>query len=213
MQGFDLRWTAMMGNVRGVCPEDLRKFEHAEKDGLSILQHKGKIITLDKVKCKHGDPLLAQWIDHYYYCLSYNAATIQDAGNAGRAASVTTSSTDLVQTTGNETYGIRLGMGNTGVVITDYTVANGIFDGTGANQLVHTLSKPRYIISGTTTRSVYLSRGFANYSGSSITVEECGIFSQNSAGNQFLLARDLTGSISVAQASVVFFMYDFTISV
>ena len=90
----------------------------------------------------------------------------------------------------NDSYGIVVGLDNTAVDITDYTLASKCANGAGANEFNYGGPVGFNISSDATSNSVVVTRTFANNSGNDIVVKEVGLIVYNNAG-YFLVLRDI----------------------
>lgn len=133
------------------------------------------------------------------------------------AASVTSSTNMSLRTdagTTTSTYGIQVGSSTAAESINDTALGTQIAHGTSAGQLQYgsmTYGAPSTTATTTTFR---FTRVFTNGSGGTVTVQEIGLVSrQTSAGNSFLLVRDLTGAVAVNNGQQLTVNYDFTTTI
>lgn len=97
MLNFDVRWSAFLGDVGKIDIPDIRKAVLTSRKAIPVIKVKDKIISLDKVACKAGDMLVANWINFLYYAWSFNATTYIDSTNTSRSCVDTTFDTDKSQ--------------------------------------------------------------------------------------------------------------------
>jgi hypothetical protein len=109
----------------------------------------------------------------------------------------------------NDDYGVVVGTDSTSVTNTDYALGAQIAEGNGSGQLLHgstNIGAPG--VSGSNVDMV-ITRTFTNDSGSSITVEETGIYLLGRAYGggavdyYFAILRDVTGGVAVADGNVL----------
>jgi len=114
-------------------------------------------------------------------------------------------------TAGNALLGIRVGLGNTPVDISDFVLATPITEGVGAGQLSHlasTITNPT-VAAGESAFTI--ARVMVNGSGGTITVREIGIYSQT--GNTLparycCVVRDvLVGEVSIPDGGSITVTY------
>ncbi len=140
-------------------------------------------------------------------------------------ASVTNTAGTAISTTGGmslrtdastsvSTYGIMVGTGTTAESINDAALVTQIATGTSAGQLQYgsmTYGAPSTTATTTTFR---FTRVFTNGSGGTVTVQEIGLASRDSANTKgFLWLRDLTGAVAVTNGQQLTVNYDFTTTV
>ncbi len=131
------------------------------------------------------------------------SVTLTDTGGAGRGYPNLMNQASAVFSvnagTGNDNYGIQVGVGTTGVTRGDYKLENKIPNGSGAGQLSYgasTIETPDGTPPDTTFRVI---RPFTNNSNASITVNEIGLVFYEYQGTSpndvyFMIARDVLSS-------------------
>ncbi len=123
--------------------------------------------------------------------------TAPDTGNTNRTVKRAGQGFRCDGGLGTTTEGIRVGTSSQAVDMTDYAMIAAIAEGTGAGQMEHQATAVGTPSVAANVSSFTVSRTVVNNTGSSITVEECGIYGKgedNSGTRYFLLCRDLTGS-------------------
>jgi hypothetical protein len=110
---------------------------------------------------------------------------------------------EIKETAGDNTYGIQIGTGTSGVNFDDYALGSIIGVGTGAGQMSYGAqgSIQGITVSGN-TGSFILNRLMTNNSGATIDVTEIGIMAY-SVGAVILLYRDTFSAISVADGETL----------
>ena len=151
-------------------------------------------------------------IDGLYVQATGQALSIPDTGNTGRSCSQALTALTMSGPVTDSTRGLVVGRSSQAVVIADHDLITPITHGTGANQMTYALGSYTAPASGASSRSFTLSRVMTNGSGSSIAVEECGIYATLGAGYIHCMARDLTGTINVGAGSTITIQYTLSIS-
>lgn len=138
------------------------------------------------------------FLEHIYCPFDDVAVSIEDTGNTARNVQTPTLGNvflliDAVDDDDN--YGIVVGTGTTAEANTDYALATQIAHGTGAGQLdygAHSFTVPSIVGSSV---DMVVSRTFYNGSGSSITVNEIGIYCESkdtgAVARYFCILRDV----------------------
>lgn len=121
--------------------------------------------------------------------------------------------------TGDATFGIVAGTGNTAPTITDYALQAQVAHGVGAGQLQYGNVAYGLPASDATTSSFTITRNFANASGNPITVNEIGLYVKAQEGRFdgsarqtriFMTIRDvLAGGIAVPNGETLTVNYRF----
>lgn len=112
---------------------------------------------------------------------------------------------------GTSTYGIMVGSGTTAEGISDTALATKIAHGTSAGQLQYGAMTYGAPSTTSTTTTFRFTRVFTNASGNTVTVEEIGLVF--GSGSPILVARDLTGTITITNGQQLTVNYDFTTTI
>jgi len=144
---------------------------------------------------------------------------VRDTGNVLRqvtSGKVTFAANAL---TGDATFGIVAGTGNTAPTIVDYALQTQVAHGVGASQLQYGNVAYGLPASDATTSSFTITRNFANASGNPITVNEIGLYVKAQEGRFdagarqtriFMTIRDvLAGGIAVPNGETLTVNYRF----
>jgi hypothetical protein len=107
---------------------------------------------------------------------------------------------------GVDTNGIVIGTGANAVTIDDYSLQTKIAHGTGSGQMYYTAQVTTAPVKSGSTYTTEVYRQFINLSGAAITVNECGIYCDNS-GSRFIWCRDTTGGIAVLDSAILLVNY------
>lgn len=142
------------------------------------------------VRQLHNDPMM-QFFMYVLYAIFTNNAAVQIRATSNQTFSYNHGYVSVSEGVGTGNYGIVVGTGTAAIAIDAYKLDTKIAQGIGSGQLYHQAmqvtqpSKP----DSSTYRSVF-TREFTNLSGSSITVNEVGLYGNWSA-YYFMFARDL----------------------
>ena len=144
-----------------------------------------------------------------------SGGTIKDTGGTDRSISLTGYSFDLTAPANDDTYGVVIGTDDTAVDIDDYALAAQIAHGTGSGEMEHGIvefTAPTKI--GTSYQYVFR-RSFANNSGASITVKECGLYMwATTLYYCFCQVRDvISAGVAVANGQSILVQYTQSITV
>lgn len=110
---------------------------------------------------------------------------------------------------------IVVGLGSASATLTDTGLGTRIAAGSGSGQMFYMAHSVLPPVTTGTTAQAQLIRNFVNTSGGTITVQECGIYSQNTANtnNTFCLIRDtIPGGVAVANGKVLTIVYTVGVS-
>ena len=175
------------------------KNEVFDKDGKLIYRKEGEMKTF-----------LKNWIiaTNCFYSLSNTPAVIDTAGNSFNLNK--SYAVNWVGSVGDTTWGIVVGTSNQAVAIADNTLITKILEGTTSGKMTHAVTTLGSVIVSGSTAYFLLGRNFYNGSPASITIEEVGIIVKDTGQSRlFLVARDVTGGIAVAQLQTFVATYTF----
>lgn len=122
-----------------------------------------------------------------------NLANVKDTSGTNRLMGISNYVFRTTAAAADATFGILFGRGTTAVSSDDYSLVTPITEGTGANQLNHSLVT---FDSGLTTSgsNIYFQiyRTATNNTGSTITIEEVGLVEKSGSNYLFLIDRTLS---------------------
>ena len=124
----------------------------------------------------------------------------QDTGNTSRNWNGYAST--IVGPAGNVNYGIVVGTGTNAVDVTDYALQTRIAHGSGGGQLQYsatTVAAPTFV--GSTAELIF-TRLFTNASGSTVTIEELGVYYYASIDASISVSNYLCGIRDVATVAI-----------
>jgi len=168
------------------------------------------IVEKELVLKKQSDPFIRAFIDQLYRMLGNTAISWKDRDGTTRALSNVG--------VGGYAY---LGTSNQAVAMDDYWVVTPIATGVGAGQMLYGINSSNYygssgIYTLGTSRVQINTTPFVNMSGGDITVEEVCFYGGqyvSSVWYYYTHARDLTGSIVVADGSALVVEYRLSVTV
>jgi len=186
------------------------------------LNHTDSITIEYKITLPYGSINYHRLFSQHLICRTNNNMVLINQSNAEVQGTFGSGNDALNFTTFTlrENRGIVLGTGSTAASFADVTMASGIANGTGANQLIYGECSNTTVTSNTTTSNFsqwYLIRYFENRSGSNINVNEIGLVSNatiNSTNQVYLYDRRvLPSTVEVADNTIITaiwkFRYDF----
>ncbi|MBA7522895.1 hypothetical protein ES705_15015 [subsurface metagenome] len=134
----------------------------------------GKVISRERHRSKS---FLKQWNQLVYAHMSQSLTlTITDTGGTPRSVQFDPDNFSMDAIAGVDTYGIRVGTGNTAVDISDYALESPIANGVGAGDLIYWLCAVADPVVAAPSCSFEVSRTMVNDSGNEITAREAGIY-------------------------------------
>ncbi len=140
-----------------------------------VRDRNGKVIARER---RRSRSLVKQWNQMVYCQLADAGTTIKDTGGVDRAGVESANNFVMNAPAGTTTYGLRVGTGNTAVILADYAVETPIAHGTAAGQLNHLVCSVAQSVTAAPSCYFIVQRVFANYSGGSITVREAAIYTK-----------------------------------
>ena len=167
---------------------------------------KGKIIVRLNGEARSW---LKQWSQLVYGGMSGTAQTVTDTGGTGRTQSITYDLLNIAAMAGDDTRGVVVGTGTTPVTINDYRLQSQIAHGAGAGQLNHQATEVIYPpVTGALECSFQLKRIFVNQGGSTVSVNEIGIYGAITSAYEACLARDvLSGTVDIPDGGSITAIY------
>ena len=114
-----------------------------------------------------------------------------DTGNTARTTGVLANSFTVSAGIGITTYGIVAGTGSTAVTEADYKIGSLIANGTGSGQLSYSNVSVTLPVTVNGTTSFTTSRTLSNSSGSTITINEIGLYCATGSTYYFCLVHDI----------------------
>ena len=141
---------------------------------------------------------------------------ITDTSGVSRAIAMAAISFASLAAAGDATKGTVVGTGINAVAITDIALQTLITHGTGAGQLQYGIQTFQNPITAGATRKFSMTRTFINGSGSSITVQEAGLYALAGSGTtwSFCIARDrIAGGQAVLAGETLTVQYDIGVTV
>lgn len=110
---------------------------------------------------------------------------------------------------GETDWGIVVGTNDTALDSTDYELGTFIEHGSGSGELAYDeVTYEEVAVDGDDVTFVY-KRAITNLSGSTINIEEAGIYVEGWAGKQFMIVRSLTETLAIANGESVTVKYTF----
>lgn len=192
-----------MSDMRGACG---LYYSFQIRDAAS-----GKIIVPFRRKRAHS--FLTVYITWLY--LKMVGATTQnrtDTDGVSRALH-RKSHIHVATVSGSTVNGLVVGTGTNAVTITDFRLQTKIAHGTSAGQLQYSSCVVNLPTSTATTTSLIMTRDFTNASGSTITIEELGIYAEMNYGasgssqDNFCIVRDLQ-TIALTNGQILTLNYE-----
>ena len=139
-----------------------------------------------------------------------NVASVIDTGNISRTISGYTIMNAIA---GDHLYGIVVGTGTNAVTISDYALQTKIAHGTVAGKLSYgAVVFPANVTVAGSTCYFDVTRPFTNGSGSSITINEVGIYAKSSTGFYYCFDRTLS-TVTIADGETKTATYRLSFSV
>lgn len=154
-----------------------------------------------------------QWTDMAYIDFCAAPGSIKDTGGTTRSFYRAVAGS-ILGPDANVNYGIRVG-GNNGVVtISQNALLGAIGHGTTSGLLYHKVTSLSAITLTANSTYFTVSRNFDNSSGDAINIEEVGLIWANTSNSwYFLIARDVTGTLVVANLKTFIATYTLSVTV
>lgn len=175
---------------------------------IQIRNKNGKIVKDFTREC---NSYVRQFVEIIRGSMNNTTDNIIDTTNTARALITTTSIFKTTASSGETTFGIRVGTNSTAVSISDYELGAIIAHGTSSGQLQYgacSVGTPSVVGS---TCSFTVARTFTNNSGASITVKEVGLAVANST-RYYLIERTLL-NFDIANTESATVTYTISVSV
>jgi hypothetical protein len=127
----------------------------------------------------------------------YNSGlSLKDTSGATNSCNPTQGNLNIMAAVNDDTYGIVVGSGTNSVTINDYKLQSKILQGIGADLLQYsTMEIPSLYVVNSSKAFTSFRRLFTNLSGSSITVNELGIYCNAYNNKKYCLERTLYNSV------------------
>ncbi|MBA7713760.1 hypothetical protein ES703_122770 [subsurface metagenome] len=149
----------------------------------------GKVVSRER---RRSRSFLKQWNQLVYvHIAAVIGHTITDTGGVGQPITYKTNDFAMAAAAGVTNYGIRVGTGNTPVVIDDHALDAPIVEGTGAGQMEHLVCTVATSVVAAPSCSFLVSRSIVNNSGAEITVKEAAIYMRMAASYYGCAVRDV----------------------
>lgn len=156
---------------------------------------------------------LANWIREQRAESAGVDASLTDTGNVART-NIRGGNFMMTAAEAIATYGIRVGNSNQAVAIGDYNLIGPIAHGNTAGLLYHKVTTVSAVTVAGVMAYYTIQRNFDNNSGGEIGIEEVGLIVVGSTATwYFLVARDVTGTLAVANGKTFVATYTYSSSV
>lgn len=125
-----------------------------------------------------------------------NYIYVRDINNSNNNVSPAASNLNINAVINDDTYGIVVGSGTNSVTINDYKLQSKILQGIGENLLQYSAMEfPSLYVVNSTKAFTSFRRLFTNLSGSSITINELGVYTKSFNNKIYCIERTLYNSV------------------
>lgn len=197
-------FTLEVSLLKGFSDKTYDKFLHHPMLAVETKSKKKQLIV-----SKPQDALVYAGLCMYYTHLS--GVTMTPATTLNSSASNMTSTMMMYVNSpiGTSIYGTQVGGSSTAVASSNWSLGTLYSHGTSASALYYGIGDVGIVVDSAAQSLLTVTRVFMNYSGSTITVEECGLVGwSGSAVIAWLMNRDLTGSVPILTGEGIVVTYN-----
>jgi len=162
-----------------------------------------------------ANSLVKAFIANICACANRGTVTgLADTSNTSRDIAGSTGYDFFVSAASNDdNLGVVVGTGTTAVTVTDYALETQIAHGTGAGQLAYGASTVNGLITDGSTIYFNVSRVFTNNSGSSITVNEVGLYANIASASYYYMLDRTLSTQAIADTDTATCVYRLSVTV
>lgn len=164
------------------------------------------LVDNKEVLCKGGDPLVNAFMFNFSAIIGGPAQSTLNINNSNQAMTVRASGAQ--GGAGDANTGIVVGTGSGATTISSYQLGARIANGVGSGQIGYAAQTYTAPTTDGAKRYWKITRLFTNTSGSTITVNEVGLYI-NFSGAPHMVHRDLTGGVAVGHNQVLTVVFEY----